>query len=246
MTNASAQQPETSQASRKPGRREQVLRALKQSGGPADIATLAERLGVHANTVRFHLEALCRTGRVERVAATPTGPGRPAALYRAVPGMDPAGPTQYRTLARILAEDIADGPQPRARAIAAGRRWGAVHAEEMRSSAPTSDRDMTSGSRETADDGDGTALPAHVPELMELLEDLDFDPEFGPAEHPGAVGLRHCPFLDLVAEYPGVICAIHLGLMQGALQAWDSRTEVDDLVPFARLDLCVAQLQQGT
>lgn len=79
---------------------------------------------------------------------------------------------------------------------------------------------------------------------MEVLEELDFDPEFAPAKYPGAVGLRHCPFLDLVSEYPGVICAIHLGLVQGAMQAWDTRTEVADLVPFAQPDLCVVQLQQ--
>lgn len=200
---------------RRAGRRELVLRALKDATEPLGISTLAEQLQVHPNTVRFHLEALTGTGQVEQVPTTPTGPGRPAALFTAVPGMDPAGPTRYQVLARILAQDIATDADPRARAIAAGRRWGAQHKVARQ------DDEVTG--------------------LMHLLEDLDFDPESRPGT-PEQVGLRHCPFLDLVPEYSTVICSLHLGLMQGAMQ--DSPTEVTDLVPFAQPDLCVAHVRQ--
>jgi predicted ArsR family transcriptional regulator len=57
-----------------------------------------------------------------------------------------------------------------------------------------------------------------------------------------AVGLRHCPFLELAEVRAQVVCPIHLGLMQGAMAAWDAPVTVDRLVPFAEPDLCVAHL----
>jgi predicted ArsR family transcriptional regulator len=62
----------------------------------------AERLGVHPNTVRFHLDGLIATGRVEQVTSDATGPGRPAHLYPARREMDRNGPTSYRLLAPTL------------------------------------------------------------------------------------------------------------------------------------------------
>lgn len=166
---------------------------------------------------------------MEQVAGKPTGPGRPAALFRAVPGMDPSGPTQYRILARILAQDIAAGPDPRSRAIEAGRRWGAAHAEEL-------------GGPAASDEEPGAGAAPGTERLMHLMEEMDFDPGLQPGQ-PGSVGLRHCPFLDLVAEFPTVVCSLHLGLMQGAMGEWKSGTEVTELVPFAQPDLCVAHLR---
>ena len=101
---------------------------MRASKEPMSIAELAERFGVHLNTVRFHLEALARSGRVERVEATPTGragPGRPPLLFRAADGMDPAGPRSYQLLAAILALGMSDGPDGVARLTAAGQAWGA-------------------------------------------------------------------------------------------------------------------------
>ena len=45
------------------------MRRLQGSAEPLGVAALAEGLGVHPNTVRFHLDALERAGRVERVAS---------------------------------------------------------------------------------------------------------------------------------------------------------------------------------
>ena len=51
------------------GRREEVWQLLRDVGGPMAIAEVAERLGIHANTARFHLESLASNGRVERTTA---------------------------------------------------------------------------------------------------------------------------------------------------------------------------------
>ena len=49
-------------------RRSDVLRVLRVASAPMSIVQVADRLGVHPNTVRFHLETLARQGRVEHVA----------------------------------------------------------------------------------------------------------------------------------------------------------------------------------
>ena len=74
---------------------------------------------------------------------------------------------------------------------------------------------------------------------MALLDDLGFAPERDPAR-AGTIGLRHCPFLDLVPEHAAVICPLHLGLMQGALDALGAGITVTRLEPFASADLCLA------
>ena len=107
------------------GLRLAVLQALRDARAPRSIAELAEPFGVHLNTIRFHLEALTQTGQVEQVEATPSGPGRPPLMFRARPGMDPAGPRSYRLLAAILTTGLADGPEAAAKLSRAGRLWGA-------------------------------------------------------------------------------------------------------------------------
>ena len=56
------------------------------------------------------------------------------------------------------------------------------------------------------------------------------------------IGLRHCPFLEVARAHPEVVCPLHLGLMQGAMQAWAAPVSVATLTPFAQPDLCVAEL----
>ena len=85
------------------GRRLDVLDVLRSATAPLSIVAIAGELGVHPNTVRLHLEALVREGRVEQVEPDRRGPGRPPLLFRAIGGMDPAGPRQYRLLAEIYA-----------------------------------------------------------------------------------------------------------------------------------------------
>jgi predicted ArsR family transcriptional regulator len=48
-------------------RRFDVLRALKAAPDPMSITAIADELGVHPNTVRFHLDTLLDNGLVEQV-----------------------------------------------------------------------------------------------------------------------------------------------------------------------------------
>ncbi len=200
------------------GRRADVLAVLRRAAAPLSIAAVAGQLGIHLNTARFHLDALLAGGQVERVAAGHAKPGRPAQLFTATRAMDPGGPRHYHLLAEALIDSLVGGAHPGGRARAAGRAFGA------RLGRPRS----------------AAARRAPVDQLVELLAELGFAPERGAGGE--RIGLRHCPFLELATKHPEVVCQVHLGLMQGAMAAWDTPVTVEKLTPFAEPDLCVAQL----
>lgn len=192
-----------------------------------EITEIAEQLGVHANTVRFHLGTLVANGQVEHLSAERGVPGRPARLYRPVRGMDPKGPRHYLALAEALTESLADAPGPGRRAIEAGRAWGRRQAEGPGAG--------------TVDSSDPITRLGH------MLDELDFAPERSTDTGGGGrrIDLRHCPFLELALERREVVCSLHLGLMRGAMEAWDSRVTVDRLEAFVEPDLCSVHLTDG-
>jgi predicted ArsR family transcriptional regulator len=194
-----------------------VLRALRSAPEPQTIAALAAELRLHPNTVRFHLDSLVAAGRVRQADHGPRRRGRPALLYEAVRGMDPGGPRGYRTLAEILTVGIAALPEASALAQEAGRCWGRQRANGM------------------------TPGPL-LQRLIGLLDELGFAPERQDGDGSIEIGLRHCPFLELAESHSQVVCSVHLGLMQGAIEAWDGDRTVTRLQPFVEPDLCLAQL----
>ncbi len=203
------------------GRRSDVLATLKSAAAPMTIAQLAADLAVHPNTVRFHLDTLLAEGRVERVEPDHRRPGRPPLLFRPVRRMNPGGPRRYRMLAEILTVGLAGDPDASSKALDAGRAWGRRLGSETKTA-------------------HGPAEPVH--QLVGLLDELGFEPERNHVVGAGQVGLRHCPFLELAENRSAVVCPIHLGLMQGALQSWNAPVTVDRLEPFAEPDLCLARL----
>ncbi|WP_037365113.1 helix-turn-helix transcriptional regulator [Nakamurella lactea] len=225
----------------------QVLQAVRRSAEPVRIAALADTLGLHPNTARFHLDALVADGLLERVSLPVDGPGRPPLAFRAPAGLDPTGPRHYRLLAAMLAGALAGLDDPVAVATAAGADWGRKLATEV-AGEPLPDN---------------ASVDEQVELLLRVLDDLGFAPQLrrppptrgaatggrrlagtaGADRGRGAVrvGLRHCPFLELAKERP-VICAVHLGLMRGAAATIGSGLSVPELLPFAEPDACVARL----
>ena len=205
-------------------RRQRVLVVLRESSNPLRVTELAELLGVHPNTVRFHLDTLVQAGQVERAHSAPAGPGRPPLAFRAIQGRDPAGPRNYQLLAGLLVDQLAAEPDPSGHGLAAGRAWG-------RQLAPLE----PGGSRRGVPDG--------VERVVRLLADLGFEPERRTSEEgAGQIALRNCPFLDLATSKGHVVCPVHLGLMQGAMAAAGSAVTVSRLEPFVEPGLCLAHL----
>ncbi|MCV7076571.1 helix-turn-helix transcriptional regulator [Mycobacterium szulgai] len=207
------------------GRRRGVLRVLRGSRGALSIVEIADELGVHPNTVRFHLDNLVAAGQIERVEPVHRGPGRPPLMFRAVRQMDRGGPRHYRILAEILTIGLAAQRDSSAKALAAGRKWG----QTLEAPAHPGDADES------------------IQHLVGVLDEMGFAPERGMAEGTHTIGLRHCPFLELAEVRTNVVCPIHLGLMQGALETWEAPVTVERLEAFAEPDLCLAHLRpEGT
>lgn len=208
-------------------RRAEVLDVLRASAEPVSIAQIAEAVGVHPNTARFHLDALVEQGAAVRTLDEPSGPGRPRTLYAPRPGMDRGGARRYQTLSRILVSTLASGAAAEGDALAAGRAWGAHLVQSPPPFAHTDERRA-------------------VEALTGLLADLDFEPGHVPEPGgPGRIRLEHCPFLELAEEYGQVICPLHLGLMQGALTRLDAPVRAERLQPFAEPGACLVHLAAG-
>jgi predicted ArsR family transcriptional regulator len=205
------------------GRRRDVLTLLRASASAMTIVEIAGRLDMHPNTIRFHLDALTASGQVSGTAVAASGPGRPPLVFQARRSMDPGGPRNYRLLAEILVDALAGTPDPVAAAIDAGRVFGSRLADPAPPTARLSDDEA-------------------VARLVGLLDDLGFAAESRSVDDERQVGLRHCPFLDLVQAGAALVCPLHLGLMRGAMGALDTAVTVERLDPFAEPDLCLAHL----
>lgn len=226
--------------------RRRVLTALLARPDGATIAELTAQLGGHPNSVRLHLDALAHTATddeqtplVEAAPDRPSGRGRPATRYRATSAArslraeDPAA-TDYRGLVSAFAEHLAaDAEDPRETSRSIGRGWG---------------RRLMADQRE-ASTGPSAAVE-HPPRqaVVALLGRLGFSPEPHP-ERPATERLTTCPLLDVALAHPEVVCQVHRGLVEGALEARDPGHAADvELEPFAEVGACrlrIAALDQS-
>jgi predicted ArsR family transcriptional regulator len=203
-------------------RRTQVLECLRKAAEPVTVATVAERTDLHVNTARFHLDGLVGHGLAERSALSSGSRGRPRIEYRA--RAPRSGPRSYQLLGRMLGGLVADLDPSGSAALRAGRSWG----RQLVDSSP----------------GDGHDRETALVRLDALMEGVGFAPVTDPGEGNDAeVRLHHCPFLEVAAERSEVVCAVHRGLMEGALDEIDAPLEVTDLRPFVRPGVCVARLR---
>ncbi len=200
--------------------RVRIVEELRAAPDGHDVRELGHRLGLHENTVRWHLGLLADAGLVESRPAAKGKPGRPRMLYVLRPGAgQPAGRDEHRLLATVLTGTVAGFPDGERRAEEAARAWGRYL---VRRPSPL----------ERIDDG------AAVAEVARLLDEEGFAAE----AHGTEIHMRRCPFHALAETNPGVVCGVHRGLMAGALEELASELEVEELDVFVRPDLCIARL----
>ncbi|MBE7325015.1 helix-turn-helix domain-containing protein [Nocardioides sp. Y6] len=193
--------------------RTRVLDLLTRSAEPLGMAELTAATGLHANTLRGHLEALVETGLVDRRRATPIGRGRPAWLYTAA---DESHTSEYAALASTLASGLAtSAPDPAAAGARAGEGWGRELARQRlsRMNGPLDPRS----------------------EALAALEEFGFAPRDTPVD---VVELTRCPLLDTARKHPEVVCAVHLGLVRGMVSEHGGDPSGTTLEPFATDDSC--------
>jgi predicted ArsR family transcriptional regulator len=204
--------------------RARVLDLLRAAGGPLGVQDVADRAGLHANTARFHLDGLVDAGLATREPRPRETPGRPSMAYRATSGDRPMGQRRYRLLAEMLTSMIAGMvPRPQAAAIEAGREWGRYLTEQP-------------------PPYQGLSAEQAVAKLASALEEIGFAPEVIAESEGYRLRLRQCPFREVAEQHPDVVCAMHLGLMQGVLEQSRAPVSTDDLQPFAEPGSCIARL----
>jgi predicted ArsR family transcriptional regulator len=197
-----------------------IVDELRAAPDGLGVRDLAPRLGLHENTVRWHLGVLDDAGLVDAAPAPDGRPGRPRMLYRLRAGAAPrAKADDHRLLATILTGTVAELPDGEARAGEAGRAWGRFL---VRRPSPLE--------RVSEDEA--------VAEVARLLDEEGFAAELQGHE----IHMHRCPFHDLAEANPDVVCSVHRGLMEGALEELGSNLEVERLDVFVRPDLCIARL----
>lgn len=220
---------------RQPGRRHQVLEALRGSNEALTVTDLARRLKVHGNTIRFHLESLLADRLIEVVEEDPEDRpvGRPAVRYNAVARVAPSQMRHTETLVKLFLRDLTTDPDGLIRAEEIGESWGRSQAAQT----------------QLHNTPNGTHHDVYA--LTTLLDDMGFESD---EPEDAEIMVKTCPFLDKIEideihaqegnpDRPlPAVCAVHLGVMKGALTHWEADHDVADLEPFARVDRCRIQL----
>lgn len=199
--------------------RARVLALLQDTGKPMTAAAAAERLGLHPNGARFHLDALAEEGLVAREPEQRGGRGRPRMLYAVAPAAPRAAHRSYRFLAQMLTSLVSDAlPDPARSAEEAGETWG---------------RTLTTT---------GAGKPEVAEALAASLDRVGFESRPVQDGEGSRLEITHCPFLEVAAERQEVVCALHLGLLRGAAEQLGARRTVRGLEPLVDPGLCVAHL----
>jgi predicted ArsR family transcriptional regulator len=197
------------------------LQALLDQPDPVGIDALAQATARHPNTVREQVNWLVAHGHVTRIRQPQDGRGRPAWLYQAR-GPRP-GDDEYVELAAALAWRLQDASaDTEAEAMAAGRQWG---------------RDLVVRKGAVAEPSPAAARRWTV----ELMDELGYEPvPSDPDDHE--VVLHRCPLLQAAHRFPDVVCTVHRGMVQAALEANGAEPAAPGLVPFSAPGECLLRL----
>ena len=136
-----------------------ILEALRDSSAGLDTSQLAAFVGLHANTVRWHLGRLQAAGLVRATPERRGARGRPASVFRPTAEGAVAGRDEYRLLAMMLTDAVAHDATP----YETGVRWGR-HLHEARPEASVAELMDQEGfdARETADRIEMRRCPFHA------------------------------------------------------------------------------------
>ncbi len=185
--------------------RSRLFALLGELKRPAGTVELAERLDLHPNGVRIHLERMEQAGLVQR-ARVRHQRGRPPDAWTISADARPGGsaPRAYQDLGRWLARVLRSRPRGLRSIEETGRQIG----------------------REVAPPG---ANPAG---FETALTALGFQPTTKLGEDQRLTFcLGNCPYRDAVRENQPAICALHKGITRGLLDVLAPEAQLTDFVP---------------
>jgi predicted ArsR family transcriptional regulator len=174
---------------------------------PASTEELAERLKLHPNGVRAHLDRLKDEGLVARERQRQPR-GRPRDVWLVSPDAAPAGhaPTAYAQLGPWLARAITPGKSNLRAVESSGREVG----------------------RELAPDAPDGAEAS----LYGALAALGFQPRRESHTAPRLTyRLCNCPYREAASANPQLVCGLHRGITRGLLEELDPGGQLTAFVP---------------
>lgn len=182
--------------------RHRLYQFVAARGAPVGRDEAAAAAGIGRPLAAYHLDKLVELGLLTASYQRPPGrggpgAGRPAKVY-ARSGAEFAvsvPPRDYELAARLLTAAVeADGSGTSQTALeGAARRFGA-----------------SLGQRRAAGDGG----PEAALDVLDVLDEHGFEPF---RDTGGTIRLRNCPFRQLAAEHPAVVCGMNLALVDGVI-----------------------------
>ncbi len=193
-----------------------IYRELGRATSALSAQEIAERLDLHPNTVRPHLERM-RDAEIVTVEALHRGtPGRPQHLYSLAPGAPSAAgvaaglePPSHTLLAGMLAAVAEHVGADRHDAAVIGRAVGRSSVARERAqpaSIPVTSAPVTSV------DGCLEMLVGH-------LDRLGFEPSTERSDDLAHIAFLGCPFRELAEAYPELVCNLHRGITEGLVES---------------------------
>ena len=175
---------------------------LARSSSPKTTAEIAALLSLHANTVRPHLERMRDVGLVTVQVGGRGDVGRPQHRYSVAPAAPSLGlePPTMPVLANMVLSMARRLNASAADAESVGRDEGAARAQSYRTTPSTLEAVVSDLDRLGFDPVVSDADPA----------DGDSDPDSG-----AVIAFANCPFADLAADHPELVCGLHRGLVAG-------------------------------
>jgi predicted ArsR family transcriptional regulator len=151
--------------------------------------------------------------------------GRPQHRYALAADAPSLGlePPAFPVLARMLAEVAAAAGAGPGGSAAAGAEQGRALAEQQ------------AGRRPRA---------ACIDAVTTMLADLGFDPAVVRDDGLATIAFTHCPYADLAAAHPDVVCHLHRGLIEGFVESIGG-AGVDQFRTIADRDPCQVELSIG-
>lgn len=173
---------------------------------PAGTVELAERLDLHPNGVRIHLERMQQAGLVKR-AQVRDKRGRPPDAWTIASDARPGGsaPRAYQDLGRWLARAL----RARQRSLRGIEETGRQIGREL---APQGAADADAFEASLTALGFQPAARAHDDDVVTFC-------------------LRNCPYRDAVRENQPAICALHKGITRGLLDVLAPEAKLSAFVP---------------
>jgi predicted ArsR family transcriptional regulator len=192
---------------------------LARSSSPLAAGDIAERLGLHPNTVRPHLERMREAGLLTVGIVSRGAVGRPQHRYSLAADAPSLGlePPTFPLLAGLLANVAAAvGPDPETVAEA-----GRVHGRHA--------------------GGERTDAASCIAAIDAELAELGFDPATADDGRTTTIAFTRCPYRELAEAFPELVCHLHRGIVEGMAEVL-GQVEVTRFATLADRDPCQVDL----